>query len=126
AMRCRRGGGFCLTIPSSREGGRMAETHTEVGQKVQDLKELAAHLADLRAQGRRIVHCHGVFDLLHIGHVRHFHKAREFGEILVVTLTPDRYVNKGPGRPVFDQQLRAEMLANVSCIDYVAINSWPT
>ena len=48
------------------------------------------------------------------------------GDILVVTVTPDRYVDKGPGRPVFDQNLRAESIAALECVDYVAINEWPT
>ena len=54
----------------------------------------------LRRAGRKVVQAHGTFDLLHVGHVRHLEAAREFGDILVVTLTADRFVNKGPGRPV--------------------------
>lgn len=94
--------------------------------KVRPLDDLAAELAQHRAAGRRIVHCHGVFDLLHIGHIRHFQQARNFGDILVVTCTPDRFVNKGVGRPAFTQDLRAEFLASLDCVDYVAINRWPT
>jgi bifunctional ADP-heptose synthase (sugar kinase/adenylyltransferase) len=48
------------------------------------------------------------------------------GDILVVTITPDIYVDKGPGRPVFDQKLRTESIAALGCVDYVAINKWPT
>ena len=55
----------------------------------------------LSAMGKRIVHCHGVFDLLHLGHIRHFEEARQAGDVLVVTLTPDQWVNKGPHRPAF-------------------------
>ncbi|MDX2346809.1 MAG: PfkB family carbohydrate kinase [Legionella sp.] len=73
----------------------------------------------------KIVHCHGVFDLLHIGHIRHFKAAREFGDILVVSLTPDIYVNKGSGRPAFTEQLRAEAIASLDCVDYVVINTSP-
>lgn len=76
--------------------------------------------------GKKVVYCHGVFDLLHIGHLRHFKQAKNHGDILVVTLTPDRWVDKGPMRPAFPEQLRAEALASLSCIDYVAINNWPT
>jgi rfaE bifunctional protein kinase chain/domain/rfaE bifunctional protein nucleotidyltransferase chain/domain len=93
--------------------------------KVSELGQLAGLLAELRAQGKKIVHCHGVFDLLHIGHIKHLESARKFGDVLVVTLTPDAYVNKGPDRPVFTEQLRAEALAALSCVDYVAINEWP-
>ena len=77
-------------------------------------------MAGLRAKGKRVAHCHGVFDLLHVGHVRHFQKARDYGDVLVVTLTQDEFVNKGPNRPAFNQQLRAELLANLECVDYVA------
>lgn len=94
--------------------------------KIHTLEELVPILDRHRAEGRRIVHCHGVFDLLHIGHVRHFEQARKLGDVLVVTLTPDRYVNKGSGRPAFTESLRAEFLASLTTTDYVAINHWPT
>ena len=48
------------------------------------------------------------------------------GDILVVTVTPDEFVDKGPGRPVFSEELRTESIAALECIDYVAINLWPT
>jgi rfaE bifunctional protein nucleotidyltransferase chain/domain len=95
-------------------------------QKVLSLEALAAVLARLRAENRRIVLCHGVFDLMHPGHVRHLSQARTFGDVLVVTLTPDRYVNKGANRPAFPEALRAEVLAALADVDYVAINRWPT
>jgi rfaE bifunctional protein nucleotidyltransferase chain/domain len=94
--------------------------------KLLSLEDLAASLNRLRALGKRVVQCHGVFDLLHIGHVRHFEQARQLGDVLVVTLTPDRFVNKGVGRPAFSETLRAEFLASLGCVDYVAINRWPT
>lgn len=94
--------------------------------KLHALDDLAPVLARCRAEGKRVVHCHGVFDLLHIGHVRHFEQARKLGDVLVVTLTPDRFVNKGIGRPAFTETLRAEFLASLTCVDYVAVNKWPT
>ncbi len=94
--------------------------------KVKTLEELAEHLSSLRAEGKKIVLCHGVFDLLHIGHIRHFEQAKKLGDILVVTVTQDRYVNKGPHRPAFTEDLRAESIAALDCVDYVAINNWPT
>jgi bifunctional ADP-heptose synthase (sugar kinase/adenylyltransferase) len=48
------------------------------------------------------------------------------GDILVVTVTPDVYVDKGPGRPVFNESLRVDSIAALECVDYVAINKWPT
>lgn len=93
--------------------------------KVRDVNEVAKIMASMREDGKKIVHCHGVFDLLHIGHIRHFKQARALGDVLVVTVTPDKYVNKGPHRPVFAEGLRAEAIAALDCVDYVAINKWP-
>ena len=73
-----------------------------------------------------IVQCHGVFDLVHIGHIRHFEEAKSLGDILVVSVTPDSYVNKGTNRPVFSEELRAEAIAALDCVDYVTINQSPT
>ncbi|MBI3320388.1 MAG: adenylyltransferase/cytidyltransferase family protein [Candidatus Omnitrophica bacterium] len=90
-----------------------------------DLDELAERLAVLKSEGKKIVLCHGVFDLLHIGHIRYLDQAKRLGSVLVVTVTPDQFVNKGPHRPVFSEQLRCEALAALHCVDWVAINRWP-
>jgi rfaE bifunctional protein nucleotidyltransferase chain/domain len=95
-------------------------------QKIRSLEEVADEVRALRAAGKKTVHCHGVFDLLHIGHLRHLNGARQLGDILVVTITPDHLVNKGPGRPAFTATLRAEALAMLECVDFVAVNRWPT
>ena len=89
-------------------------------KKIMVLDELAPKIAGLRTKGEKIVLCHGVFDLLHIGHIRHFEQARLHGDILVVTLTPDCYVNKGVHRPAFTEKLRAEALAALSIVTVVA------
>jgi len=94
--------------------------------KIVPLDELAQIVSQLKAEGKKVVHCHGVFDLLHPGHILHFQAARGLGDILVVTITRDAYVDKGPGRPVFKERLRAESLAALEVIDYVAFNDWPT
>ena len=94
--------------------------------EVKNLEELAKLLSSSRAEGKKIVLCHGVFDLLHIGHIRHLEQAKRLGDILVVTVTPDKYVNKGPHRPAFPEDLRAETIAALDCVDYVVINKWPT
>ncbi len=93
--------------------------------KQQALRELALSIASMRLQGKQIVHCHGVFDLLHVGHIRHLEKAKAMGDVLVVTITPDEHVNKGPDRPAFPAELRAEHLAALDCVDAVAVNEWP-
>ena len=74
------------------------------------------------APGQSVVQAHGTFDLLHLGHVRHLEAARKLGDMLIVTVTADRFVNKGPGRPVFNAELRAEMLATLEYVDWVAVN----
>jgi len=97
-----------------------------VRDKIKSIDELATITAGLRQAGTTLVHCHGVFDLLHIGHIRYFEQARRLGDILLVTLTPDRFVDKGPQRPAFPEQLRAEAIASLAGVDYIAINEWPT
>lgn len=94
--------------------------------KVCTLEEIAVIADKTRAAGRKVVLAHGVFDLLHLGHVRHLEEARRFGDLLVVTLTADRHVNKGPGRPVFSEQLRAQMVAALEHVDHVAVSTEPT
>jgi rfaE bifunctional protein kinase chain/domain/rfaE bifunctional protein nucleotidyltransferase chain/domain len=96
----------------------------QANSKIKGIEELAEILAP-RRQGKKIVHCHGVFDLLHIGHIRHLEQAKKLGDILIVTITPDRHVNKGPHRPAFNEDLRAEAIAALGCVDHVAINKWP-
>lgn len=93
--------------------------------KILGIEELAEVLISFRSRDKKIILCHGVFDLLHIGHIRHFEQAKQMGDILVVTVTPDRYVKKGPQRPAFDENLRAEAVASLQCVNYVAINKWP-
>jgi rfaE bifunctional protein nucleotidyltransferase chain/domain len=94
--------------------------------KIKRIDELALLTADLRRNHKKVVHCHGVFDLLHVGHLRYFEEAKAMGDVLIVTLTTDRYVNKGSHRPAFPEQLRAEFLAALECVDFVAINPTPT
>ncbi len=95
-------------------------------KKVKTLEELQKITAALQAKGKKVVHCHGVFDLLHIGHIKHFEEAKSFGDALIVTITPDEFVNKGPNRPAFTSELRLQALASLEALDYVAENSWPT
>ena len=105
---------------------RTEELSIRQNGKIKTLDELATLLSTHRAQGKKIVHCHGVFDLLHIGHIRYFEQARSMGDVLVVTVTPDCHVDKGPHRPAFTETLRAEAVASLNCVDLVAINRWPT
>ncbi len=95
--------------------------------KIRSVESVRQALERLRKRGgERIVLAHGTFDLFHVGHLRHLESARREGTILVVTLTADRFVNKGPDRPVFPAELRAEMLSALECVDFVAVSEEPT
>jgi rfaE bifunctional protein kinase chain/domain/rfaE bifunctional protein nucleotidyltransferase chain/domain len=93
--------------------------------KIKTLENINQALVPHRA-GKTVAQCHGVFDLLHVGHIKHLQNAKGLADILVVTITADRFVNKGPGKPYFSEYLRAEALAALSCVDYVVINHHPT
>lgn len=86
-------------------------------------EEMLGERQRLRAAGARLVFTNGVFDLLHIGHVRYLAQARALGDALLVAINSDRTVRelKGPARPVFDQDERAEILAALRYVDYVTI-----
>lgn len=93
-------------------------------ERVLDLRTLADFVREWTGSGKCVGLCHGCFDVLHVGHLRHFEAARALCDILVVTVTPDIFVNKGPNRPVFPAEKRAELIAGLGSVDYVAINEW--
>lgn len=95
-------------------------------KKIFNLTDLAKHIQPLKAKKLKVVLCHGCFDLMHPGHIKYFQAAKQMGDILIATITPDKFVDKGPGRPVFNQQLRSESIAALECVDFVAVNQWPT
>lgn len=103
----------------------MTSSHIATAPPIIEIEELALICQRAKKEGKKVVHCHGVFDLIHIGHIRHLQKAKEHGDLLVVTITADHLVNKGPNRPAFNQNLRAEALAALQSVDYVAVNKWP-
>lgn len=74
----------------------------------------------------KTVLCHGVFDVLHAGHLKYFQAAKKFGDKLIVSVTTDEYVNKGPGRPYFTTKLRCEMVKALGVVDEVVISNSPT
>ena len=79
-----------------------------------------------QGSGKKIALCHGCFDPLHIGHVYHFHEARAYADILVVSITSDKFILKGTGRPLFHQSQRLDMIKELKCVDYALINIFPT
>jgi len=91
--------------------------------KILSIQEMLVERARLRSRDARLVFTNGVFDLLHVGHVRYLAQARALGDALVVAINNDRTVRelKGPDRPVFDQAERAEILAALRQVDYVVV-----
>lgn len=79
-----------------------------------------------REQGQRLVQCHGCFDIVHPGHIRHLRHAKAQGDLLVVSITGDAQIAKGTGRPLIPEELRAENLAELDCVDYVLIDEHAT
>jgi D-glycero-beta-D-manno-heptose 1-phosphate adenylyltransferase len=91
--------------------------------KIRSIEDMLAERARLRTGGARLVFTNGVFDLLHVGHVRYLAQARALGDALVVAINSDRAVRelKGPDRPVFDQAERAEIVAALRPVDCVVV-----
>lgn len=73
---------------------------------------------------KKIGLAHGVFDLLHYGHLLHLKKAKHYCDILVVSVTADKYVNKSPNRPYYNSKKRLEFLSEIECIDYVTLSEY--
>lgn len=98
----------------------------KIRKKIKTPDSLSGIVATLKKKGKKVVQCHGVFDIVHLGHVRHFNMAKKEGDVLVVSITRDKYVKRGPGRPIFNEQLRAESLASLEVTDFVSIVDAPT
>ena len=92
-------------------------------RKILSLNRLLLERARLRAAGQKLVFTNGVFDILHVGHVRYLEQARTLGEVLLVAINSDAAVRelKGEGRPLMNQDERAEILAALRTVDYVTI-----
>ncbi len=88
-------------------------------KKIYSLKDLEKKLLNLK-KNKKIVLCHGVFDTIHSGHIEYFKAAKKYGDILVVTLTSDEFVNKGFSRPYYGIKQRMNVVSSLSIVDYVA------
>lgn len=80
----------------------------------------------LKKKKKKIVHCHGVFDVIHAGHIKYFKQAKKLGEILIVSITSDQFVNKGSERPFFKINDRMQVINQIKDIDYVIESNFPT
>lgn len=88
-------------------------TKTEFANKIRQ---------ELKQEKRTIALCHGVFDLVHPGHIIHLEQAKEMADILVVSVTAAQFVRKGPDRPYFNDEMRMKVLAALECVDYVMLS----
>ncbi|NNM26219.1 MAG: adenylyltransferase/cytidyltransferase family protein, partial [Phycisphaerales bacterium] len=94
--------------------------------KVVSGPEAATLTREAQARGEVVVHCHGCFDIVHPGHVRHLQQAAKLGDRLVVTVTGDALMGKGSDRPLIPEELRAENLAALDCVSWVAVSPHAT
>ncbi len=90
--------------------------------KIIDFEDASALFDKLRKKGKKIVQCHGDFDLIHPGHILHFEAAKRLGDILCVTIVVDRHIKKGLGRPLFNEDLRIKSLSALESVDYVILS----
>ena len=92
-------------------------------EKILSLEKLLGVRQALRAEGKRLVFTNGVFDLLHVGHVRYLEAARSLGDALVVAVNSDKAVRqlKGNGRPLVEEGERAEILAALRAVTFVTV-----
>jgi len=92
-----------------------------IRKKVLLFDRLVEKVDQLKKQGKVVVQTHGVFDLIHPGITQHLALARKQGDICVATVIKDKDVRRGPGRPIFNETLRAENLAALNLVDYVTL-----
>jgi D-glycero-beta-D-manno-heptose 1-phosphate adenylyltransferase len=99
----------------------------EAASKIVSRNALRGGLAEHKRNGRRIVFANGCFDTLHVGHIRYLEGARREGDILVVGVNADSSVChlKGHGRPISDENARAQLVAALRCVDYVVLFAEP-
>lgn len=90
--------------------------------KFKEVEELSKIVENLKKTGKRVGLSHGVFDLVHPGHIQHFIAAKKEVDYLIVSITADSFVNKGPGRPIFEELIRISTLSALSVVDFVTIS----
>jgi rfaE bifunctional protein nucleotidyltransferase chain/domain len=100
---------------------------TSANDKIVTREQLRQRVSNWRKAGEQVTLANGCFDLLHVGHVRYLHAARQLGGRLVVAINSDESVQglKGPGRPLMPAEERAEILAALHDVDAVVIFSEP-
>jgi len=89
--------------------------------KILSFNDLADKVAELKRAGKVVVQSHGIFDLIHPGIIAHLNSARKQGDILIVTVVKDKDVRRGPGRPIFPENLRVDNVASLEQVDYACV-----
>ena len=107
------------------DGATAQDLRDDLEHKILTVEGLEAACGP-RPRTAAVVLCHGTFDVVHLGHIRHLHFAKRQGAVLVVSLTADRFVDKGASRPYVPERLRALNLAALAVVDYVHIDDHPT
>jgi rfaE bifunctional protein nucleotidyltransferase chain/domain len=92
-------------------------------KKILDIKSVNHISTKLNYEGKKIVLCHGDFDVLHTGHLKYFSEAKKKGDILIISVTGKNFIKKGPGRPINDDHQRLIFLANLEIVDYVVLDT---
>lgn len=94
-----------------------------IQNKIIKLKELIELRNEFRDNGKKLVFANGYFDPIHVGHIKHLLNAKKLGDVLIVGINSDESVkaNKGPDRPFMLENERAEIIANLECVDYIII-----
>ena len=95
-------------------------------EKILEIGNLLKKISTHKFYNKKIILCHGVFDLLHIGHIKYFEEAKSYGDILIVSITSDKFVRKGVNRPYFSEMQRAHAISSIKVADYIIINNNPT
>ena len=105
---------------------QIVQVHQYRSDIIITLEEAVERIKEAKKVGKTVGFCHGGFDLLHPGHVKHFESAKSMCDVLVVSVTSDKYVSgrKGQGRPVFTDTLRAYMIASLRIVDFVVISDF--
>jgi D-glycero-beta-D-manno-heptose 1-phosphate adenylyltransferase len=100
----------------------------DTSKKIVSRKALQEIAAELRRLKKTIVFANGCFDTLHVGHIRYLEGAKAEGDILIVGVNADASVGnlKGPGRPLLDENARAQLVAAARAVDYVVLFAEPT
>ena len=105
---------------------KLKDLESYTSRKIVYFNESPLLISKLKKRGKTIGLCHGGFDLLHPGHVKHFESSKKLCDVLIVSITSDKFVSsrKGDGRPIFTDKLRAYMVANLEVVDYVIITNF--